>query len=285
MKVLVLGAGGMIGHIMYAKLKKTCDVYGCLRRSIADYNQFKIFDPNKIFDGVDVNDFKNVETILNQLKPDVILNCIGITLRKKEINDLMACIDINSLFPHKLKAWVQNNGAHLIHFSTDCVFNGKNDFYNELSSPSANDTYGKTKYLGEVIGEHCLTIRGSMIGRELYGKSELLEWALSQSGKTILGYKNVSYSGVTTSTMADLIEKIILSGTLLTGLWHVSSMPISKFDLLVKINNAFNLKMKINEESDHCSKKNLNSDKIKKQLGFVCPSWDEMITQLVTEKY
>jgi dTDP-4-dehydrorhamnose reductase len=285
MKILILGAGGMIGHKMYQVLSKHYpSTYACIKRSFAEYKEFELFDQSHVIEGVDVYDSTHLESVLNRLQPNVILNCVGITLRKKEIQNLEYCLEVNSLMPHRLKCWSAQNNAYFIHFSTDCVFDGAVGEYTENSPPSAKDTYGKTKYLGEVVGSQCLTLRGSMIGRELYGKTELLEWALAQKGKTIKGYANALYSGVTTSIMADLVLKILKQPSRLVGTYQVSSEPISKLDLLRKINNVFDLKMKVNEDCSYVSKKDLNSSKIRREIGFICPSWDEMINQLASEK-
>lgn len=285
MKILVLGAGGMIGHKIYQELSKTFpETYACFKRSFDEYKGFGLFDPAKVIDNVDVFFFEKVETVLNRLKPDVILNCVGITLRKPEIKDFNYCLELNSFLPQRLRCWAAQNHSRVIHFSTDCVFDGTEGHYVEDSYPSAKDVYGRTKYLGEITGPQCLTLRGSMIGRELFGKSELLEWAFSQAGKPIKGYSKALYSGVTTSVMAGLVRKILQRPTVITGLYQVSSTPISKFELLQKINQAFQLKMKVEEDCSYVSKKDLVSSKIRTEIGFICPSWDEMINQLASGK-
>ena len=181
MKIFILGAGGMIGHKMYQEISKHhAETYACFRKPFDHYKAFDIFNPKKVIDNIDVLPFENLEKALNEIKPDVILNCVGITLSKAEIKDLNYCLELNSFLPQRLKCWAAQNGAKLIHFSTDCVFDGTQGSYVENSYPSATDIYGRTKYLGEVHGPNCLTLRGSMIGPELYGKTELLEWALSQ---------------------------------------------------------------------------------------------------------
>lgn len=285
MKILVLGAGGMIGHKMYQVLSMEYpETYACFKRGFDEYKELGLFNQSYVIDDIDVYEFGKLEKMLNQLRPNVILNCVGITLRKKEIQNLEYCLEVNSLMPHRLKCWSAQNNAYLVHFSTDCVFDGAIGEYTENSPPSAKDNYGKTKYLGEVLGPRCLTLRGSMIGRELYGKTELLEWALAQRGKTIKGYANALYSGVTTSIMAELVTRILKLPSRLEGVYQVSSEPISKLDLLRKINHVFDLKMQIDEDCSYVSKKDLNSSKIRREIGFVCPSWDEMINQLAAEK-
>jgi dTDP-4-dehydrorhamnose reductase len=282
MKILILGAGGMIGHEMYRVLSKTFpETYACFRQSFEIYKEMGVFDATKVLDNVDVLPFVHLERKLDALKPDVILNCVGITLRKKEIENFDYCLEVNSFHPQRLRCWVQKNSKYLVHFSTDCVFDGALGAYSETSYPSAKDIYGRTKYLGEVAGENCLTLRGSMIGRELTGKTELLEWAFSQKGQQIKGYSKAIYSGVTTTVMAQLVASLLANKTCLTGVYQVSSEPISKFDLLNKINHFFKLGMSVVEDSKYSSRKDLDSSKIKKAVGFVSPSWDEMLTQLV----
>ncbi|MFZ3231143.1 MAG: sugar nucleotide-binding protein [Pseudobdellovibrio sp.] len=285
MKILVFGAGGMIGHKMFKNLKlEGFNVYGTLKQSREKYESFHLFDSQNSFEYIDVINRMDVLTVLNQIRPDVVLNCIGITLRKPEIKDFDYCVRINSEFPHFLNNWCENNNSYLVHFSTDCVFSGKDGPYTEKSYTSADDFYGRTKSLGEVFSESAITLRGSMIGEELFGKTELLEWAFSQENKTIKGFSNVMYAGVTTSVMAELVGKLIRSSERLVGLYQVSSKPISKYAFLQLINTAFNLNMTIAEDKSYASSKILLSDKLSGKIGFRCPEWSVMIDQLVNEK-
>lgn len=281
MKVLVFGAGGMIGHKMFLFLKQQGhQVFGAIRQTRKVYEKFNLFEDQEVLDQVDVVQNEKVEQILNEIKPDVILNCVGITLRKPEIKDFEYSKKINSEFPHFLNSWVEQNESYLIHFSTDCVFSGKDGPYTEESLTSAEDIYGKTKSAGEVKGTHALTLRGSMIGRELYGKTELLEWTIMQKNKQIRGFKNAVYSGVTTQVMAELVAKLILLPQKLTNIYQVSSDPISKFELLHLINNYFHLNLSITADDTYATSKILICDKLKKSIGFNCPSWDEMVNDL-----
>lgn len=279
-KVLIFGVGGMIGHQMYLTLSSQFNVFSTIKRSFAEYEKFELFDRNKIFDNLDVSQFDQVLQLLDQLNPDVILNCIGITLRKKEISDVNYTKKINADFPHFLESWVQENNKYLIHFSTDCVFSGKSGPYTEDSTPDAHDIYGQTKGLGEVSGENCLTLRGSMIGFELYGKTELLEWVFSQKHQTIKGFTKAIYSGITTLQMSKLVANIIESSKPLIGLYQVSSAPISKYDLVSKINEVFDLKIQLQKDENYSTEKILLSEKIIKDFGFHCPDWSVMLEDL-----
>lgn len=284
MKILILGASGMIGHKMYQVLSKTFnETYASFRRPFADVQALKIFDPLMTYAEVDLSKPAELDTLLRVVCPDVIINCVGITLRRSQISNLDVTLELNSMLPHRLKCWAASAGGRIIHFSTDCVFDGKSALYVEESPPTATDNYGRTKFLGEIQSDSSLTLRGSMIGREIFEKSELLEWALSQKGKAVVGFSAVLYSGVTTDVMAQFVLKILLRPTFPTGLYQVSSDPISKGELLEKINSKFRLGMTITQDCSYVSKKVLDSSKIRRELGFVCPSWDEMINQLASE--
>lgn len=286
MKILVIGAGGMIGHKMFQVLKEHGhQTYGTIRQAITQYEKFNLFKKDELFDGVDVLDHPKIVQILDDVKPDVILNCVGITLRKPEIKDFEYCKKINTEFPRFLESWAETNKSYLIHFSTDCVFSGKDGPYTEESPTSAEDVYGRTKAEGEVTGPNSLTLRGSMIGRELYGKTELLEWAISQKTKQVKGFSKAIYSGVTTNVMAELVVKLIAMPKKITGLYQVSSEPISKLDLLKLIDKYFELNMAISEDSSYATSKVLISDKLKKTTGFNCPSWPEMVDGLTKDLF
>jgi dTDP-4-dehydrorhamnose reductase len=182
--------------------------------------------------------------------------------------------------PHFLGSWVKNHNSRLIHFSTDCVFSGKDGSYDENSQLDAQDTYGKTKGYGEIINENSLTLRGSMIGRELENKTELLEWFLSKKDDKVKGYSNVIYSGITTLQMAYFVKDIIHKFPNLTGLYNVASKPISKYELLILLNKYFNNQCIILKDELYISKKNLIAQKFYFTTNFSIPEWENMIIEL-----
>ncbi len=285
-KILILGCGGMIGHQMYRRLsKENYEILGTLKQPFKNYEKFNLFSLSQIKDHFDVSDFLQVQNLLNQFKPDVILNCIGITLRKPEIKDEQYCKKINSDFPKLLNLWCEKNNSYLIHFSTDCVFSGKSGPYTEQSVTDAIDIYGRTKAEGEVIGANSLTLRGSMIGRELFGKSELLEWAISQKNMKVSGFSKALYSGVTTNVMSNLVADLIAAEKKLTGLYQVSSSAISKYDLLHLINTNFALNMQIEKNENYATEKILLSEKIKSDFGFYCAPWPVMIQKIAEDHF
>jgi dTDP-4-dehydrorhamnose reductase len=281
-RILILGANGMIGHKMYQILRlKFSDVWALARKNIEIEPYGTLYNPSKYVKCNDLSDFEEVRNILNAVNPDVIINAVGVTIRRG-INDLLSySIRLNSAFPHFLSEWVRGNESkRLIHFSTDCVFSGKDGSYDEKSLPDAYDYYGKTKALGEVLAPQCLTLRGSMIGRELENHTELLEWFLAQKGNTVKGFSNALYSGIPTIQMAEYVSKIISEFPKMTGIYNVSSIPITKFDLLQLLKKEFQIDVEIVNDSNYTSRKDLISERFYQDLGILIPSWDDLVIKL-----
>lgn len=278
MKILILGGDGMIGHKMAQILSDFNHEIIVSIREQRELTKQCFSPPVKVF----FNDFlkDNIFTFLDRVKPDVIINAIGITIRRGVNDNISSTIYINSYFPHQLANWVDIHNKRLIHFSTDCVFSGSEGSYSEEATPNALDYYGKTKGLGEVFSKNVLTLRSSMIGPELYNKSELFEWIINNNEREINGFSKVMYSGVTTVYMARFIGDLIENHRDLNGIYNVASNPISKFELLHLINDNFGLGLKINKDQSVISNKTLDASKIENELGINPPSWDELIIEL-----
>lgn len=285
MKILILGANGMIGHrvLLEANSQFGTEVYGATRRSLDVFLGNKAFGSNLV-ENIDVLDWASLENLLHSIRPDVIVNAVGLTLRREKISDLSYAMEINSLYPHKLSNWAAANKSRVIHFSTDCVFGGESGHYTELSLPTAKDNYGKTKFLGEITNNSSLTLRFSCIGQELDVKSELLEWFLAQKGKAIRGFTRAMYSGVTSLVVARETCRIISDFKDLTGLYQISSEPISKYDLLLLAKKHFNIDIKIEAFEGFISDKTLVSEKYSAKTGFKCQSWEAMMQELANDK-
>lgn len=284
MRILILGVSGLIGHQLLKQLSQNHETFGTLHKSKQKYGNLKLLSGFNIIENVDVNNFKFLEGIISTVNPDVILNCVGITKRKIKSENILETLQVNALFPHKLAEWALLNKKRIIHFSTDCVFNGNTGNYTENSLTTAEDIYGRTKALGEIKYPHTLTIRSSFIGRELFDKTELLEWFLAQDGKVINGFKNTFYSGVSTIFMSKLVDKIISEHPNLSGLYQLSpENPISKYDLLCIAKRAFKLEVEILVDEVQVHNPTLNSIKLRKELNLALPTWEEMMNELALE--
>ncbi|HEU4870167.1 MAG TPA: SDR family oxidoreductase, partial [Pyrinomonadaceae bacterium] len=215
--------------------------------------------------------------------PDVVVNCIGIVKQDEAAKDRYQSIAVNSLFPHQLARACGTRGIRLIHLSTDCVFSGRRGNYKEDDVADAEDIYGRAKWLGELQYEHCLTIRTSMIGRELSGSHGLVEWFLSQRGKTVRGFKRAIFSGFTTIALSETIGNIIADENGLHGVWHVAADPINKFDLLSMVRQAFQVDIEIVPEESFVCDRSLDDSRFRARTGFEPPSWEQMIDAMARD--
>lgn len=282
MRILILGGNGMIGHKMYQIISlEYNDTWVTLRRDLNDYKFKSLFNDSKVIDNFDLTNLVKLKCKLDELKPNIIINACGITIRRGIDNLISNTIILNSVLPHFLNEWVIENNQRLIHFSTDCVFSGSKGNYLENDIPDNNDLYGRTKALGEIKSSlRSITLRGSMIGRELENKTELLEWFLHQNDKSIKGFSNIIYSGITTIKMADIVLLIIKNYPSLNGLFNVSAKSISKFDLLNLCKLHFNMNISIENDKTFISNKNLISSKLYNIIQIQQPDWTDLIVDL-----
>jgi dTDP-4-dehydrorhamnose reductase len=282
MRILILGADGMIGHKIAQSLEDF-ELILASRKSISSKSigiiKGKMVLHNLITDSLDL--------LLDNTTPDIIINCAGITTRRGVEDNIVNTELLNSDLPHKLDSWANLNSKKLIHFSTDCVFSGNRGNYLDNDFADADDIYGKSKALGEVDSPNTLTIRCSMIGRELYNFTELFEWLKKNKNKKIEGYSKVFYSGITTVRMGKILNQILKKNLNLSGIYNISSTPISKFDLLVKLSNAFNLNVDVKQNINNKSNKVLISEKFTEITGIYPPNWDDLISEFKEdcEKY
>ena len=277
MKILVLGASGMTGNALFRELSKdrNRDVIGTVRSP--SYLQFFTEKQAKnLITNIDLARLENIHDIYSQLRPDVVINCIGIIKQIIPFVDTEQLFSINSLLPRQLCALAHDYKSRLIHVSTDCIFNGKKGNYSETDICDADDAYGKSKYLGELDQSHCVTLRTSIIGHELNSRNGLLEWFLSQH-ESCNAYRNAVFSGLPVVVFANVIADIIIPTVSLTGIYNIAANPISKFDLLSTIADIYNKDIKIIPVEEPVIDRSLNPDKFKQATGYVAPEWPDMI--------
>jgi dTDP-4-dehydrorhamnose reductase len=283
-RILILGATGTLGHKMIqAGNLMDLSIYGTARNISSQLKKITSFE-NQIFDKLDLETNegqKNLKEIITQQGFDVIINCIGIIPQKSQNPAEM--IALNSLFPHQLAEVCNQNSAHLIHISTDCVFSGNQGHYTEKDKPDASNLYGKSKELGEVTYGDNLTVRTSLIGREL-GNSHagLVEWFLAQTG-SIDGYTNAIWSGLTTTYLSKSLFQIVEDFPYLTGLVHLASpVGIDKYSLLQLLKQSFKKDIVINKDDQIKVDKTLIMSQVF-QGKIQIPTYDQMIKELSEE--
>lgn len=283
MKVLVLGAYGMLGHRLFLELDKKAEVSGTCRSIAKDGLASRLLPQERLFGGVDAERFESVREAMNKAGPDAVVNCVGIVKQLQEAHDPIKSIRVNSMFPHLLARECVENGVRLVHFSTDCVFSGKKGMYTQDDLPDPPDLYGRSKLVGEVSAKGCITIRSSLVGRELGSANGLVEWFLRNRGGKVKGYRNAVFSGFTTTEMSRIVRAVLTDHAGLSGVWHVASKPISKYDLLRLVNDKMGLRTEIEEDAAQHIDRSLDGSLFQERTGYVAPSWETMVGEMASE--
>jgi len=268
-KVLVLGASGMVGHVLALRLKEFPEEFEVFTASRNQTNCHCDFE-------LDAANFNELRSLLELIKPEVCINAIGVLNRAAD--DLEISQKLNTDLPLFLSNLGIERSFQLIHISTDCVFSGKRGNYSEMDTPDAYDNYGLTKIAGEQIDPRQLVIRTSVIGPEIRPQAVgLFHWFTSQEG-AVMGYENVIWTGVTTLTLADAIIHAISNNT--QGLLQlVNNNSISKWALIELIHSNFPNKTRvITPTSIPVSNKSLLNTR--EDWKFEVPPYSQMMTEL-----
>lgn len=284
--IIILGGEGMLGHKMVQTLALrypdvACTTFGSLAEP--PLSKIEFYRQVRVYEGVDAMNLAALEALVREEAPRQIINCIGIIKQRQEARAPVLSITLNSLLPHLLAQWAQAWGGRVIHFSTDCVFDGRRGGYTEDDASSAEDLYGKSKSLGEVTADNALTLRTSIIGREILHFASLLEWFLRQRGRSIYGYRRVIYSGVTTNYLADLVARLVAEHSTLSGLYQVTAPAIAKYELLSLLKDAYQLDVDIVPEDEIVSDRSMIGDRFLAATGFSQPTWDTLIQRLAND--
>jgi dTDP-4-dehydrorhamnose reductase len=313
MNIAVLGANGMLGHKMLQVLAAKHDVVGVVRhpndalaRMVRGRAAVLIssLDPVATLRGMSSNHHF-----------DVVVNCVGLIKQRPDAESRLQAIEVNSSLPHRLSAWCAENDSRLVHVSTDCVFSGRlgagnfdykhlarlsqddferalwatrtksgqRVFYSEESPTDAEDVYGKSKALGEVVSDrHAVTIRTSIIGRELSNHASLVDWFLRQTAAR--GFIDHYWSGVSTLHLAQFVRDHVLPDAELSGLHQLAMPPIHKARLLELIARAFRREVPIERvESGKPINRLLDGAPLDARTGRHAPRWEEMIDAMAED--
>lgn len=281
MKVLILGSSGMLGHTLFYELlyNRKFNVRGTVRSLSEVDKHFPEDMLGRVIENVDATNINSVEQAVKEFRPDVLINCIGIIKQLPISKEAIPVITLNSLFPHQVAAICKDNNCRMIQISTDCVFDGAKGSYTEEDRLSAEDLYGISKFMGEVKYDHTITIRTSIIGHELSSNFSLIEWFLSQAG-SVRGYTNAIYTGFPTVEIANIIADYIIPDKGLSGLYQVSSNPVSKYELLNIVSDIYGKKIEITPYDDFYDNKSLTSEKFRKRTGYQPPEWRVLIKKM-----
>ena len=281
-KLVIIGASGMLGSSLLRYLSKVqhFKVIGTVRSREAE----SLLRAQGCFDirvGVDVLQFESVAALIEDEKPDYVINCVGVIKQLDQAKAPLPSIEINSLLPHKLADICDKHGAQLIHFSTDCVFSGQLGAYVESNTPDASDLYGRSKLLGEVSYGGHLTLRTSIIGHEINKSLSLIDWFLSQK-QAVKGFRKAIFSGLPTVYVAEFLKDFVI-GHSVQGLYHLSVDPIDKFSLLSLVKRNYQVETEIREDDSFVIDRSLDSSRLREAVGFVPPSWEELVKKMREE--
>lgn len=279
-RILILGAAGMLGHKLWQASRERHDTWATVRAWPPA--GAALFERDRIIDGVTAGDVPALRRALALARPDAVVNCIGVIKQRKDVYDPQIAVGVNALWPHQVAAAAREAGARTIHVSTDCVFSGAKGRYVETDTPDATDLYGRSKLLGELTEDEGLTMRTSIIGRELAASSSLIEWFLA-APSPVPGFPRAWFSGLTTGALSGVILDVIERHPALTGLYHVAAEPIDKLTLLTRINEAMGLRKTIVPDEAMAIDRSLDASRFWDAVGGAAPSWASMIDALAAD--
>ena len=284
-KIVIIGSTGMLGSQITRYFYKTNKYHlTCIVRDEKKFHLLKLKKNNFLSLNIcDLNNFKDLQKIIQTIQPDYIINCVGMVKQIMNSKNKKLTYFLNVTIPKKLSKLVKNEKTKFIHFSTDCVFSGAKGYYSERSKPDCKDFYGITKLKGEIKSNNTINLRTSIIGHELNTKIGLLEWFMS-SKKKVYGFKNSIFSGLTTLEIAKFLDHYIIRKKLIkSGLFHLSANPINKFKLLNMISTIYKKKILIIPKNNVKCDRSLNSNKLKKIVKYKSKNWNKMLTELRLE--
>jgi dTDP-4-dehydrorhamnose reductase len=280
LRILILGATGMLGSCLFRAFSNDTRyvTFGTIRAA-ADAQLFRPSLRHALIPDVQVDGEAGLIKAMSQIRPDVVINCIGIIKQLPSANDHLASLAINASLPHRLAKYCELAGARLIHFSTDCVFSGKLGGYREDDFADAYDIYGRTKLLGEVAYEHALTLRTSIIGHELASTRSLIDWFLSQKNRAN-GFTRAVFSGLPTIEIARVLKHQVLDNPKLFGLYHLSVDPINKYDLLSLVSQTYGADIELVRDDSLVIDRSLNSERFRLATGYAPPEWPDLVAAM-----
>jgi dTDP-4-dehydrorhamnose reductase len=281
MRVLILGATGMLGSatLNFFAANDLHEAWGTVRDA-RGRRFFVETDRLRLIDGLDVLDETALASVMRRVRPDVVINAVGVIKQLEAANDPSVVLPINATFPHRLAALCGEVGARMVQVSSDCVFSGRGGHYVETDAPDAEDLYGKSKFMGEVVDQpHVITLRTSVIGHELTSTNSLVDWFLSQHGE-VRGFSKAIYSGLPSVELARVIRDFVLPDKSLFGLYHVSSKPIPKLELLRIIARVYGKTITITPDDSVRIDRSLDSRRFTAATGYIAPEWPALVSEM-----
>ncbi|MBV8033832.1 SDR family oxidoreductase [Roseateles sp.] len=282
-RLLVLGASGMLGNAVLRVFAAdpAYEVFGSVRSAGVIATLQAKAPAAQFVAGADVESLDSLTRLFAQVRPSLVVNCIGIVKQLAEADDPLTAIPINALLPHRLARLAQVAGARLIHVSTDCVFTGAQGGYVETDPSDAQDLYGRSKLMGEVDYDNAVTLRTSIIGHELASAHGLVGWFLSQPGP-VRGFTRAVFSGLPTVELARVMKDFVAPHPALRGTWHVSADAIDKYNLLKLVAAEYGRSNDITPDDKLVIDRSLDSSRFRAATGYAPRAWPELVRRMRT---
>lgn len=282
MRVLIIGGDGMLGHRLFESWRERHDVIPTLRKDRSSYSGLPKHLAGRARYGLEVTHLEALAVLLGEVRPDLVVNAAGIVKQRAEAHEKLPSLEVNALYPHRLALLCSLTGARLVHLSTDCVFSGRKGSYVEGDLPDPPDLYSRSKLLGEVEAPGCLTLRTSIIGLELGRKISLVEWFLAQRG-SVKGFSKAIFTGFPTTELARAIEHLVTQDEVPEGIWHLATLPITKYDILLGLKERLGLSVDIQKDESFVCDRSLDASALYARTTYRPPSWDLLLDELSSE--
>jgi len=281
-RILVVGASGMLGHEVARVLAPDFEVWGACRapEQLPDLG----IPADRLLGGLDATKTGSAYALVELVRPDLVLNAVGIVKQRADAKAAIPSIEVNSLWPHVLADACERYGARMVHVSTDCVFSGSRGGYTEADVPDAFDLYGRSKLLGEVTDrENVVTLRTSIVGWQLGDPTGLVGWFAAHRDEKLKGFTKAVFSGLTTRAFTEVVRDVVMPDPTLSGLWHLSAKPIDKFTLLAKLAEKLGWDVDLTSSDELVIDRSLDSSRFRERTGWAPQGWDAMLEALARE--
>lgn len=281
-RILVIGASGMLGHEAIRVLAPDFEVWGACRNP--DELPNLGIPRERLLGGLDATKADSARDLIHRVRPDLCINAAGIVKQRAQAKAAIPSITVNSLWPHVLAEACAEQGARMVHVSTDCVFSGARGNYVESDVPDDFDLYGRSKLLGEVIDQgHVVTLRTSIIGWQIGEPTGLVGWFAAHRDEPVKGFRKAVFSGLTTRALTEVVRDVVMPDLAISGLWHVSADPIDKYTLLTELAAQLGWNVDTTPVDEPVIDRSLDSSRFRERTGWMPPTWDHMLGELARE--
>jgi len=237
MRILITGAGGLLGLNLALELSGTHQVIAVDRKALSLPRGTQSIQADLLTKG-------SLPALLDQAKPDAVVHCAALANVDACEDDPVFSHQINAELPGELAAECARRGVRLVHISTDAVFDGERGGYTEDDQPNPLSVYAQTKLDGERLVleayPQAVVTRVNLFGWSASGSRSLSEFFYHglEAGRPLKGFTDVTFCPVLVNDLAQVFLEIFVKR--LSGLYHlVSPAGLTKHAFGVAIADMF----------------------------------------------